>query len=428
MTLDSRENTGLSRRGFIKGTGALLAVAGVAPHLAAVSHAGHAGIIKVGLLGCGGRGTGAATNALTVAPQARLVAMCDLFRDQIDSSLKNLLDQPIAKQVTVDDGHKFTGFDGYKQFLDSVDVVLLASSPHYRPEHLEAAVAAGKHVFCEKPVAVDAPGVRRVMETCARAKEKNLNVVSGLCYRYQDAKRDVIQRVHDGAVGEIVALQCTYNAAALWHKGRNPEWSEMEYQNRNWLYFTWLSGDHIAEQSIHSLDKILWAMKDEAPISVVASGGRSSRTQPEFGNVYDHFNTVFEWKSGVRLFHSCRQWAGADTDVSDFVFGSKGTAALQTHAIKGANPWSFKGQPCDMYESEMSELFKALESGKAINDGDYMCKSTMMAIMGRMSAYTGKRLSWDQAIGSQQVLGPSSYTWGDVAVEPIARPGETRFA
>ncbi len=199
----------------------------------------------------------------------------------------------------------------------------------------------------------------------------------------------------------------------------------MEWQIRNWLYFTWLSGDHIVEQSIHSIDKILWAMKDVPPEKCTASGGRISRTEEKYGNIFDHFNSVFEWSGGLKCFHSCRQWVGANSNVSDYVFGTKGTAAIQGHRINGENKWSFKGDPCDMYDSEWKSLFKSIKGNAPINDGDYMCKSTLMSIMARMSAYTGKTVTWKQAMESKENLSPPAYEWDSLAVRPIARPGKT---
>ena len=227
--------------------------------------------------------------------------------------------------------------------------------------------------------------------------------------------------------GTPIALECTYNTGGLWHRGREESWSEMEYQIRNWLYFTWLSGDHIAEQSIHSLDKILWAMQDEPPVKCTASGGRISRTEEKYGNVYDHFNTVFEWANGVKLFHSCRQLQGADANVSDFVYGDKGIAAIQSHAITGQNEWRWRGRSASMYQREHDALFASIREGEPINNGDYMCKATMMAILGRMAAYTGKTLTWEQALNSQEDLTPPAYAWGDAPKVEIARPGITQF-
>jgi predicted dehydrogenase len=419
-----------TRREFMKHSGA--AVAGVALAAAATRKArAQEDVIRVGLIGCGGRGSGAARQALNADPQARLVALGDTFSDRLEGCLKSLSDSDMAAKVTVDDGHKFTGFDAYKKVIEASDVVLLCEPPAFRPASLRAAVEAGKHVFCEKPVAVDAPGVRHVMETCKLAKQKSVNVVSGLCYRYQFAKQDTIKRIQDGAVGDIVTLQTTYNTGGLWHHGRDEKWSEMEYQVRNWLYWTWLSGDHINEQHIHSLDKIAWAMGDEYPVKCTSSGGRAVRTDPKYGNIYDHFNTTYEWASGVRCFSSCRQWANAAaTDVSDHVYGTKGVAHIQEHHIvpAGGAEWRYATEgPDDMYQNEHNALFAAIRNGDAINNGAYMCNSTLMAIMARMSAYTGQEIAWEQALNSQLDLSPEKLAWGDAPQRPIARPGETEF-
>lgn len=418
--------SGISRRTFIQGSGVALASLALTPQLAGAEGTNETPI-RVGLVGCGGRGTGAAVNALHAEPRVRLVALADAFADRLESSLQNLENQEVADRVDVPEHRRFVGFDGYQKILDHCDVVLLAAPPHFRPQHIEAAVRAGKHIFAEKPIAVDAPGVRAVMATCETAREKKLSIVSGLCYRYHDAKQELMKRLHSGAIGDIVSLQCTYNTGALWHRGRKPEWSDMEWQLRNWLYFTWLSGDHIVEQSIHSIDKILWAMQDEAPEKCTASGGRIVRTASEYGNVFDHFNSVYQWKNGVRGFHSCRQWADADSEVSDFAFGTHGTAAIQHHRIDGPQAWRFRGDSDDMYESEMKALFGAIKTGEPLNDGDYMCKSTLMAIMARMSAYTGKTISWQQALESKEDLSPPEYAWTDLGVAPVAQPGKTEF-
>lgn len=419
-----------TRREFIKVSGAaVVAAAAVAPTVLKSAHA--AEVLRVGLIGCGGRGTGAAVQALRADPDTRLVALGDAFRDRIDDALAKLKQSEVADRIVVDAKHQFADFDNYEGVIESSDVVLLCAPPAFRPKHLEAAIRAGKHIFCEKPIAVDAPGVRSVYDTCQAAEKKGLSIVSGLCYRYQFAKQAVVKRIHEGAVGEIVALQTTYNTGGLWHRGSKPEWSKMEYQVRNWLYFDWLSGDHINEQHIHSLDKIAWAMKDEYPVKATAGGGRIVRTDPKYGNVYDHFNTVYEWANGVRCFSSCRQWENADTDVSDHVFGTEGVAHIQTHVIEsraGAR-WEHKGEgPDDMYQNEHDALFAAIRKDKPINNGDYMCKSTLMAIMGRMSAYTGKTITWDQAWNSKESLVPDKLAWGDAPERPVARPGITKFA
>jgi predicted dehydrogenase len=306
--------------------------------------------------------------------------------------------------------------------IESADVVLLATPPHFRPLHVRAGVEAKKHLFIEKPVATDAPGVRSMLASAAIAREQRTAFVSGLCYRYERAKRETLRRIHAGDIGAVRAIQTTYNTGGLWHRGRQPEWSDMEWQVRNWLYFSWLSGDHIVEQHIHSLDKTAWVM-DEYPLSCTSSGGRSVRTGAEFGDVYDHFNTVYTWKNGVRAFSSCRQWDGAATDVSDHVFGSEGVAHLQSHQIEGSHPWRHRSdEPDDMYQNEHDALFAAIRAGEPLDDGVYMSQSTLMGIMARMSAYTGKTVSWDEAMSSDLDLSPPAYEWGALEVRPPARP------
>jgi predicted dehydrogenase len=386
---------------------------------------GGAEMLKVGLIGCGGRGTGAAANALHADPNVKLVALADAFADQIERSLGTLRNSAdLADKIAVDDAHKFVGFDAYQGVIETCDVVLFATSPYFRPQHVEACVAAGKHMFVEKPVATDGPGLRRIWKACDAAKAKRLSLVSGLCYRYQFAKQETIKRIHEGAIGEIVAMQCTYNANELWHKGRSPEWSEMEYQMRNWLYFTWLSGDHIAEQHIHSLDKLAWA-KGGYPVKCVSTGGRSKRTGPEYGNVYDHFNTVYEWGDGCKGFSSCRQMNGTKTEVSDYVFGSKGVADIQGHRTDGAfGKWRWRDDgPDDMYQNEHDALFRSIRANEPIHDGDFMCESTLMALMGRLSAYTGQEVTREAALNSAEDLSPPALAWGDVETRPVAVPG-----
>jgi predicted dehydrogenase len=430
-----------SRRDFLKTSSAALVGAALAPAVHALEnpavHARGSGAIKVGLLGCGGRGSGAAKNALLADPQAELVAVGDVFADMARNCVSSLRSDPeCAARVKATPETTFVGLDAWKGVVAASDVVLLCTTPAFRPLHLRACVEAGKHAFVEKPVAVDGPGVRSVLETCALAREKKLNVVSGLCYRYERKKRETIRRIQEGAVGEITALQCTYNTGYLWHRGRQPDWTEMEYQIRNWQYFAWLSGDHVAEQHIHSLDKIAWSMRDEYPVKCVASGGRACRTDPKYGDVYDHFNTVYEWRNGVRLFSSCRQWApfkNLATDVSDWVFGTRGRANIQAHAIWGENAWQWRdrGEPDDMYQNELDELFAALRRGEAIDDGDYMCRSTLMAIMARTSAYTGEEVTFEGALHSQKRLGPELASLTLETTPPVATPavpGVTTFS
>ncbi|HUY87921.1 MAG TPA: Gfo/Idh/MocA family oxidoreductase [Pirellulales bacterium] len=431
--LDAQPSDVSSRRRFLTVSAATTAAVGAGLlGRQAISpprvHAAGGDLLKIGLIGCGGRGTGAAVQALSAGGNVKLTAMGDAFADRLQASLEKLEHQAPSGTVAVAPDHCFVGFGAYQQVIDSgVDVVLLCTPPHFRPEHFRAAVAAGKHAFVEKPAAVDAPGVRSVLATAEEAKQRGLSVVSGLCYRYDLPKRETIQRIYDGAIGEIVAINVNYNSGTLWTHPRKPEWSDMEWQLRNWLYFTWLSGDHIVEQHIHSLDKAAWAMKDEPPVKAWGLGGRQVRVQPEFGQIFDHHAVVYEYASGVRLFAFTRQQAGCSVDVSDYVLGTKGTADVMHHTIKAETKWRYRGPKPNMYQVEHDELFAAIRSGKRVDNTQYMCSSTMLAILGRMCTYTGQTITWDEALNSDEDLTPPSYEWGSLPVAPAAMPGITPF-
>jgi predicted dehydrogenase len=423
-----------TRRDFLKTSAA---VAG-ALSLAAVPfvHADGDETLKVGLIGCGGRGTGAAAQALRADRNVKLWALGDAFRDRLDSSLASLgRSGDIANRIDVPPARQFVGFDAYRQVIGSgVQVVLLCTPPHFRPAHLRAAVQAGKHVFAEKPVAVDGPGVRSVLASAEEARRRRLSIVSGLCWRYHQGMRDVMQRVHDGAVGDLVALQCTYNTSTLWHHARRPEWSEMEYQLRNWLYYTWLSGDFNVEQHVHSLDKMAWAMRDQYPARCYGVGGRQVRTGPEYGHIYDHMSVTYEFPNGVKCYSMCRQMAGCANEVSDSIMGTRGVAALldrdrrQEYRVRGATTFvaSAQARRDDMYQHEHNELFASIRNGRPINNGEYMAKSSLMGIMGRTACYTGQVISWEDALNSTEDLSPARYEWGPLPVPAVARPGVTR--
>lgn len=422
------------RRDFLKTSS--LAIAGATAlgslSVARSAHAAGDDTLKVGLIGCGGRGTGAAAQALNADKNVKLIALGDAFADRLAGSLANLQGDPaLAAKVDVPKERQFVGFDAYKQVIDSgVDVVLLCTSPGFRPLHFQYAVEKGKHVFAEKPVATDAPGVRSVLASAEEAKKKNLAVVSGLCYRYDFPKRETIKRIHDGAIGDVATMHVSYNTGTLWHHGRKPEWSDMEYQMRNWLYFTWLSGDFNVEQHVHSLDKAAWVMKDEPPVKATGLGGRQVRVEDQWGHIYDHMAVVYEYKNGVKLFSNCRQMAGCSVDVSDFIYGTKGTAELMSARIepREGEKWRYRGESPNMYDQEHRELFASIRSGSPINNGEYMCKSTMMGIMGRMVCYTGRTLTWDECWNSTENLQPAKYEWGPLPTPPVAKPGITPFA
>ena len=424
-----------SRRQFLK-TGTLATVGGTL--LSALSpsvvHAAGDDVLRVGIVGCGGRGMGAAQQALRADPNVKLVAMADAFADKIESGLDALKGQKdLADKIAVDKNHKFVGFDCVQKMLASgVDVILLCSPPGFRPAHMKAAVEAGVHVFCEKPVAVDAPGVQAVIEACKVAKEKKLSVVSGLCWRYHPAVTEAFKRLHDGQIGKIVAMQCSYNTGFLWNNSRKESWSDMEYQVRNWLYYTWLSGDHIVEQHIHSIDKLAWAMHDEPPVAATGTGGRQVRVEPAFGHIYDHFAIEYEYADGLKGFSRCRQQGGCHNDVSDHFFGTNGTLHVKGEdtSIVGPNAWAYKapdGVDHNMYQLEHNALFASIRKGEPINNGEYMTRSTMLAILGRMAAYTGKRITWEEAMKSKEKLGPETLEFGPLPFPEVAMPGITEF-
>jgi myo-inositol 2-dehydrogenase / D-chiro-inositol 1-dehydrogenase len=427
--------TSVDRRRFLKGS----AAAASSLALAQAVHAGGNSQLRIGLIGCGGRGTGAATQALRADREVRLVAMADAFEDKVNSSLNQLMsDATIRQKIDVPAERRFHGFDAYQRVIDNVDVVLLCTPPGFRPIHLEAAVRARKHIFCEKPMAVDGPGVRRVIAAADQQRQNRLALVSGFCWRYHNGMRETVRRIHDGSVGNIVALQCTYNTQPVWYRERQPGMTEMQYQVHNWYNFTWLSGDFNVEQHCHSIDKMGWVMRNTYPVKCVGLGGRQQRSGPSSGHIFDHMSVVYEFADGIKCFSSCRQMTGCANDVSDYIMGTQGTAVLShsttsqmCRIINGPNRWSAspRDREDDMYQHEHNELFASIRRGEPINDGDWMAKSTLMAIMGRMACYTGREITWDQALNSQQDLSPPSYRWDQPMPEPeVARPGITRFS
>ncbi len=395
------------------------------------AHAAGSDMLRIGLVGCGGRGTGAAVQALLADPNTQLVAMADAFADRIQISLKTIQNR-VGDRAAVDQDHQFVGFDGYEHVIGSdVDVVLLATPPHFRPMHLRAAIDAGKHVFAEKPVAVDAPGVLSVLETTELARVKNLSIVSGLNSRYSFRMQQIMKLIHDGAVGEITALHTVRYASGVWVRPRETRMTEMQYQMRNWYYFTWLSGDFNVEQFVHQYDQLAWAMQDEYPVRCYSTGGRQARTEPEYGHIFDHFSSVFEYAGGQRAFTTTRHQPQCSNESAVVVMGTRGRAELNRSGvvIRGEDSWQApETNEKDSHQLEHDAFFAALREGRIINNGQYMAKSTMMAIMARMSAYTGQSLTWEQALNSKQVLAPASYDWdADPPPAEVAVPGKTKF-
>lgn len=432
-----KENTDLSgktnRRLFLKSTGAAV-IGSTLPFtsgFASPRHGVTANTLKVGLIGCGGRGTGAAAQALAADPDVVLTAMGDVFADHLEASLAAIIEEQ-PKKVKVDKAHKFVGFDAYKKVIESgVDVVILTTPPAFRPQHLTAAVNAGKHVFCEKPVAVDAPGVRQVLEAAKQAKSKNLSLVSGFTFRYDLPKRAFFDRVLNGQIGEIKTVSSTRNGGELWYKPRQASWTDMEYQLRNWYYQNWLSGDYIVEMIVHSLDMMSWAMGDKMPVKATGTGGRQVRVDPKFGNIYDHFAIEYEYANGARGFSFSRQQPGCSNRNTVEIAGTEGDAfvnAGQGVRITGKRSWEYQGEKNNPYQTQHDELFASIRNSKPMNDGQMMANSTMLAILSRMVGYSGKTITWEEAMNSTQTLGPDpeQYSWDLKYTSPqVAIPGVT---
>ena len=420
-----------TRRQFLSRSSQAVVAGGLALNSSIVKAAFAAGdeTIRVGLVGCGGRGTGAAAQALRADPNTKLVALGDAFADQVEKSLANLKKQDIQDRVDVPQENQFAGFDAYQGVIANSDVVLLATPPHFRPQHLKACIDANKHVFAEKPVAVDPTGIRSILATCEEAEKKKLSVVSGLCWRYETGMQETIGKIHDGALGDIVTLHSTRFLGGVGKLAkREPDWTDIEYQMRNWYYFTWLSGDFNVEQFVHEMDKMSWVMGGQYPVRCYSTGGRQTRTADYYGNVYDHFNTVFEYENGVKYFASTRHQAGCSNLFFDHVHGTEGQADLMKYSITGKNPWKGPRRRTVMHQLEHDAMYAALRKGETINNGEYMAKSTMLGIMARMSAYTGKILTWEQAMDSKLRLGPEKYDWNlPFPDPPVAMPGATPF-
>ena len=419
------------RRGFLKTAGA--AVAAGFPGIISAQTVTNA--IKVGLVGCGGRGSGAASQALAADDYTELVAVADIDQAPIDQALRSLKRiTKTASRVKVESDAQYIGLDAFQKVLDSkIDVVLLATPPGFRPQHLAAAIAANKHVFCEKPAGTDAPGVRSVLASTELAKTKNLSLMSGFCWRYNNMIQDTMQQVDNGAIGRIVAYYATYYTSPVKPippaSTRPAGMSDVEWQIRNWYNFVWLCGDSLVEQAVHSADKIAWAMHDEPPVSCVGVGGRT--VPAEGGNIYDHFEVNYIYPNGVRAFLANRQSVGCYNENSDYILGTDGTCTIgrgPVPRIEGKNTWTFTGQQYNMYQKEHDVLFAAIRKGEPVNNGKRLATSTMLAIMGRMAAYTGQQVTWDQAMNSQEKLVPEKLDWkGSLEVKPRAEPGITKL-
>lgn len=421
-----------TRRDFVK-AGAVISTSALVPSSLASGIARSSDdTIKIGVIGCGGRGTGAVANALSAHPAVRLVAMADLFEDRLNGSHGWLSDSDEYKnRVLVDPANMFVGFDAYQQLLaiDDIDYVILATPPHFRSIHFDASVNAGKHVFMEKPVAVDPAGIRRVIDAGARAKQQALSVVAGTQRRHEHSYLSLMDRINDGELGEVVSASCYWNQGGLWVHERKPEYTDMEWQCRNWLYFTWLSGDHICEQHIHNLDVINWAM-DGPPVKATGMGGRSVRTDAKYGNIFDHFAIEYEYANGMTMQSMCRQIDGCASRVEEVIVGTKGRSISRPGfaLIRGENEWRFGDENRNPYEQEHADLIASIRGeGRYLNEAKRVAESTLTAIMGRMSTYTGKVVTWEQAMNSKLDLSPESYIFSSLPVRPVSIPGKTKL-
>jgi predicted dehydrogenase len=418
---NSTDGVKSSRRDFLKTSAAALSAASLgALELSRSAWAAGGDVIRVGMIGCGGRNAGAAAQALTADKGARLVAMCDLFMDRVRSK-REAIQKANPEQVEVDDDHCFTGFDGYRKVIECSDVVLVANAAKFHPLHLMAAVQAGKHVFVEKPHAIDPAGIKVVKAACDLAKEKGLSVMSGLQSRHHPGYLETIQRIHDGAIGEVVALEENFLRAPYGLVERKPGLSELQYQCSTQYHFTWLSGDDVVQSLVHNLDRASWVMRGQAPVKAHGLGGRSTMTAPSYGNVFDHHSVIYEFADGVRLYAFCRTTTGCYDEDSSVVLGTKGRALIKSCRITGETNWRWEGHD-DPYQLEHNKLFAAIRSGNPVNCGEYMARSTLIAIMGQISCYTGKELTWEQVSQSDFCYAPRPEDCAD-NMEPPVTPG-----
>ncbi len=424
---------GSNRREFLKTSSAAVGGAVVTQAgLLGTAHAAGSDMIKVGLIGCGGRGTGAAENlceAVKDDKNVKLYAMGDLFKDHLETCRNRLKNnEKVSDKFDVAEERCFVGFDAYQKVIDSgVDLVILATPPGFRPMMIESAVKAGKCIFTEKPVAVDAPGIRKVLAAAEEAKKKGLAVVAGTQRRHQAGYIECMKRIHDGAIGDITSARCYWNQGSLWMKPRETDWTDMEWQVRNWLYFTWLSGDHICEQHIHNLDVVNWAVNAH-PLRAVSLGGRQVRTSPAYGNIFDHFATELEYPNGVHVTSMCRQIPNCENNVSEAVVGTKGAWESRGYRFSGSTKYRFREKEVNPYVQEHIDLIASIREGKPLNELQRVAESTLTAIMSRMSAYTGKAVTWDEALNSTQDLMPATLAFGPLPTPPVAVPGQTALS
>jgi predicted dehydrogenase len=423
----------VKRRDFLKSSAIASTTLAAATGLVPQVHAQGNETITLGLIGCGGRGTGAISQLLNHKSDVKLVGVCDAFKDKCEGTVNRLAKNKNYKdKIDVTPDKMFTGFDGYKKLIATKpDVIVIATPPGFRPIHVHHAISEGRHVFMEKPVAVDAPGVRMILDATKMATEKNLLLQVGLQRRHEPQYNETVKRIQDGQIGDLLYMRAFWNGGGVWTRpradlakllGREP--TEMEYQMRNWYYFNWLCGDHICEQHIHNLDVINW-IKGSYPVEANAQGGRQVRTGKEHGEIYDHHFVEYLYEDGSRMYSQCRHIRNCFNSVSEHVYGTKGSSDVNRSIITGDTNWRFSGKRLGGHQQEQLDLIDALRAGERPNEGEYGAKSTMTSIFGRMASYSGKKISWDDAINSNISIMPKSFAWD--ATPPTVPDGEGNY-
>lgn len=441
----------LTRRRFLKNSSLAMAGAAVATQTPFVhAETGDDFQIRIGLIGCGGRGTGAIMNAIGAAtnviyPQSgyhtedvadgakvekkgiQVVGLADLFQDRLDRCRLQLN----KLGISIPAERCFTGFDAYKQLLEigEINYVILATPPHFRAMQLMAAIKAGKNAFIEKPVAVDGPGARLVIEAGELAKQKGLGIAAGTQRRHLGSYQQTIQRIHEGAIGDIVYAKCYWNGGQIWVIERQEGWSDMEWQLRNWNYFTWLSGDHYVEQHVHNLDIMNWVLGSHPIKAVSGMGGRQVRTGDRHGHIFDHFAVEYEYPGGISMFSQARQINGCKNMVQEAIVGTRGVSNCKDR-IEPADGerWRYRERDPNPYQQEHEDLISSIRDGSPLNEAQNVAEATVTGIMGREAAYSGQEVTWDDVMKSETRLGPEVYEFGDFSIPPVAMPGIYRFS
>ncbi|PWU20625.1 MAG: oxidoreductase [Verrucomicrobia bacterium] len=411
----------LTRRDFLRTSSAAASVAAIgALDLGRTAHAAGSDVLKVGMVGCGGRNSGAVAEALTADPGTKLVAMCDIFRDRIASTLENIKAAKPA-QCEVKDALCFTGFDGYKHVIEASDVVLIANAAKFHPLHALSAIQAGKHVFVEKPHGIDPRGIKMIQQAADLAREKKLSILSGLQSRFHSGYTETIQRIHDGAIGDIVSMEENFLRAPYRVTERKPEYTELQWQCSTQYHFRWLSGDDVPQSLVHNLDRSSWLLGNKPPIKCRGLGGRSTMVEPIYGDVFDHHSIIYEFNKGVKVYAFCRTTNGCYDENSSLISGTKGKASLLNCRIWGETNWRWQGS-CNPYQIEHDRLFAGIRSGNLVNCGDYMARSTLIGIMGQLSCYTGKEITWEEVSKSDFYYPPKPEDCRD-DMDPPTKPG-----